>query len=400
MSSPQPPTILICDDDELIISSLRGLFALETEYEVLAFTSSVEAAAEIERHPVDLVISDFLMPEVNGVEFLGKVRRAQPDAIRILLTGFADKEHAIRAINEVGLYHYLEKPWDNDGLLLLVRNALEQKSLRGQLSAKITEFEHLIDRHRHLTDRHDLVERELEMAAKVQNSLLPSRPPVIAGYRSGWTFHPSSTLGGDFYDFASAAGRTVMLLADVSGHGVQAALTSMLLKASFQEAVVESATPGELLEAMNTRLFRFLPSGIYACAGLVWLESGADSVIVANAGLPHPYVVRAAGTVDELPLNGMPLGMFPTCPSDLRDEVSVPLASDDMLLFATDGLPEASNAAGQFFDGNRLEETLASLAQQAPTQAAESLAQSALDFNDGESLTDDLTIIALQRLSS
>lgn len=400
MSSPQPPTILICDDDELIISSLRGLFALETEYEVLAFTSSVEAAAEVERRPVDLVISDFLMPGVNGVEFLGKVRHAQPDAIRILLTGFADKENAIRAINEVGLYHYMEKPWDNDSLLLLVRNALEEKSLRGQLSAKITEFEQLIDRHRHLTDRHALVERELEMAAKVQNGLLPSQPPVIAGYRSGWTFRPSSTLGGDFYDFASADGRTVMLLADVSGHGVQAALTSMLLKASFQEAVVESETPGELLEAMNTRLFRFLPSGIYACAGLVWLEPDADSLIVANAGLPHPYVVRANGTIDELPLNGMPLGMLPSCPTDLRDEARVGLAADDTLLFATDGLSEARDAAGQFLDGIRLQQTLAQLARQDPTQAVESLAESTLAFNAGETLSDDLTIIALQRLSS
>ena len=75
MSSAKQQTILICDDDELIISSLRGLFLLETDYELLSFTSSTEAAREIERRPVDLVISDFLMPDMNGVEFLGKVRQ-------------------------------------------------------------------------------------------------------------------------------------------------------------------------------------------------------------------------------------------------------------------------------------------------------------------------------------
>jgi response regulator RpfG family c-di-GMP phosphodiesterase len=159
MSGANRQRVLICDDDELIVASLRGLFLLETDYELLEFTNPIEAAQEVARRPVDLVISDFLMPEMNGVEFLGKVRQAQPDAVRILLTGFADKENAIRAINEVGLYHYLEKPWDNENLLLLVRNALREKSLRGQLSDLIAEYERLIAQHRSLSDRHASVER-------------------------------------------------------------------------------------------------------------------------------------------------------------------------------------------------------------------------------------------------
>ncbi len=400
MSSTKQQTILICDDDELIISSLRGLFLLETDYELLSFTSSTEAAREIERRPVDLVISDFLMPDMNGVEFLGKVRQSQPDAIRILLTGFADKENAIRAINEVGLYQYLEKPWDNDGLLLLVRNALQERSLRGQLSEKITEFEHLIDQHRNLSDRHALIERELEMAAKVQASLLPSEPPAIDGYRTDWTFHPSSALGGDFYDFAQSQDRTVVLLADVSGHGVQAALTSMLLKASFQVSVLETTTPGDLLEAMNAGLYRFLPSGIYACAGLICFNTGEEEIVVANAGLPHPYIVRAGGSIDELPLDGMPLGMMPSCPPGLRDETSVRMAPNDLLLFATDGLAEAMDEERNMFEGAHLQSALERLVGNDPDQAIQSLAKSARDFNAGEILADDLTIIALQRLNS
>ncbi len=72
------------------------------------------------------------MPQMNGIEFLKEVRRLQPEAVRLLLTGYADKENAIRAINEVGLYHYLEKPWDNQAMLNIIRNALEEKSLRQQ----------------------------------------------------------------------------------------------------------------------------------------------------------------------------------------------------------------------------------------------------------------------------
>jgi serine phosphatase RsbU (regulator of sigma subunit) len=379
---------------------LRGLFLLETDYELLEFTSPVEAAREVARRPVDLVISDFLMPEMNGVEFLGKVRQAQPDAIRILLTGFADKENAIRAINEVGLYHYLEKPWDNENLLLLVRNALREKSLRGQLSDLIAEYERLIARHRSLSDRHASVEREMEMAARVQQSLLPNEPPQIDGYRVAWTFRPSSTLGGDFYDVAQAGTTTVILLADVCGHGIQAALTSMLLKASFQDAARTTTTPGDLLERMNASLHRFLPSGIYACAGLICIGSNADSAVVANAGLPHPRVIRSNGCVDELPLDGLPLGMMAECPQSLRDQAELEMSPDDMLIFATDGLGEARNGSGDHFESSGLEEVVAKLKGETPETAVQSLADWAIEFDAGESLADDLTIIAVQRSNS
>jgi len=127
--------------------------------------------------PKGKIISDFLMPEINGVELLKKARALQPETIRILLTGFADKENAIRAINEAGLYHYLEKPWDNDSLLNLVRNGLQQKSLRQQLTERVEEFERLMSDHSQLTDRHRSIERELEMAARVQRNLLPAELP-------------------------------------------------------------------------------------------------------------------------------------------------------------------------------------------------------------------------------
>lgn len=130
-------TVLIVDDEEMVTTSLSTLFMLETEYTVLTINSPSEAVEELEIEEVDLVISDYLMPgDMNGVEFLMEVKKLQPDAIRILLTAYADKENAIKAINEVGLYQYVEKPWDNDALLLLVRNGLMHGRLWKQLTAK------------------------------------------------------------------------------------------------------------------------------------------------------------------------------------------------------------------------------------------------------------------------
>jgi DNA-binding NtrC family response regulator len=86
------------------------------------------------------VISDYLMPEMDGITFLAKVRDLHPEAPRIILTGYADKENAIKGINEVGLYQYIEKPWDNDELRLIIRNALEKRELVAKLKTKIDEI--------------------------------------------------------------------------------------------------------------------------------------------------------------------------------------------------------------------------------------------------------------------
>jgi response regulator RpfG family c-di-GMP phosphodiesterase len=96
------------------------------------------------RHkPVDLVISDYLMPGMNGIEFLLEMKALHPFATRILLTGYADKENAIKAINEVGLYQYVEKPWNNDDLKITIQNGLERRFLMEKLEQKIQEVQNV-----------------------------------------------------------------------------------------------------------------------------------------------------------------------------------------------------------------------------------------------------------------
>jgi len=134
------PSLLILDDEEMVLTSLRNLFRLQTEYEVIVHSSAREALESARTRPVDLVISDYLMPEMVGITFLGRFKEIQPQSIRVLLTGYADKENAIRAINQVGLYQYIEKPWDNADLLIVVKNGLEKRQLLRTLEEKIAEL--------------------------------------------------------------------------------------------------------------------------------------------------------------------------------------------------------------------------------------------------------------------
>ena len=135
------PLVLIVDDEEIVTSSLRNLFRLRTSYRHVTHTSPVQALEDASNNVFDLVITDYLMPGMDGIAFLSRFKEIQPQAIRILLTGYADKDSAIKAINEVGLYQYIEKPWDNETLLMVVKNALEKGALLRTLDQKIQELQ-------------------------------------------------------------------------------------------------------------------------------------------------------------------------------------------------------------------------------------------------------------------
>ena len=141
MDSNWKSNVVIVDDDEIVLTSLSSLLSLETDYEVKTFLSSEEALKYIKNEDTDLVISDYLMPEMDGITFLGEVRKLKPEIPRIILTGYADKENAIKAINEVGLFQYIEKPWNNDDILIVLRNGLEKQRLIKTLREKIGEID-------------------------------------------------------------------------------------------------------------------------------------------------------------------------------------------------------------------------------------------------------------------
>jgi DNA-binding NtrC family response regulator len=139
-STNSSETIVLVDDEEMVLTSLRSILSLETDYDIQTFLSAKEALDHISSNDVDLVISDYLMPEMDGITFLAKVRELRPEVPRIILTGYADKENAIKAINEVGLYQYVEKPWDNEDLMIIIRNGLEKQKLLKKLQEKIEEI--------------------------------------------------------------------------------------------------------------------------------------------------------------------------------------------------------------------------------------------------------------------
>lgn len=139
--TPDAGTVMVVDDESMVVGAIQGFLELETDHRVLPFTSPRAALERLHEGAVHTIVADLMMPELDGVEFLTRAREVRPEATRILLTGYADKENAIRAINEAGLYQYIEKPWDNDALAFAIRNGVERSLLFQALSARMSELE-------------------------------------------------------------------------------------------------------------------------------------------------------------------------------------------------------------------------------------------------------------------
>jgi len=120
---------------------VRAYLQLETDYDIHGFTEPEKAVQYMQNNLVDIAVSDYLMPRMSGIQFLTQAKQLQPEASRVLLTGHADKQSAIQAINEVGLYQYVEKPWENAQLLLIIQNGIERAKLLRELREKVSELD-------------------------------------------------------------------------------------------------------------------------------------------------------------------------------------------------------------------------------------------------------------------
>jgi DNA-binding NtrC family response regulator len=135
------PSILIADDEDMVVASIKAFLQLDGDFDIRGFTDPEEAARFAAANSVDVAVSDYLMPKMNGIQLLARIKESQPEASRVLLTGHADKQSAIQAINQVALFQYLEKPWDNAQLLLVIQSGAERARLFRDLREKVEELD-------------------------------------------------------------------------------------------------------------------------------------------------------------------------------------------------------------------------------------------------------------------
>jgi serine phosphatase RsbU (regulator of sigma subunit) len=249
---------------------------------------------------------------------------------------------------------------------------------------------------RMLLERQRLL-KELELAKKIQHLFLPSRLPTISGLGLAARMISSRQVGGDYYDAVPVEnGRTLLLLGDVSGKGVAAALVMSNLQAALWATADLGFGLGEWAAHLNEVLFHRLEGSRYVTAFLLLLERDGRHGTYVNAGHPPALVVGADGN-QRLESTGTPLGMLP----DQQYETgSVELGENSVLLLYSDGLTEAADESGEELGVEGLETILADVAGEQAEPAAAKILEAVERFGGSDQDRDDRTLVLLRRLPS
>jgi serine phosphatase RsbU (regulator of sigma subunit) len=394
-------TILIVDDEDIVITSLKSFLILETDYQIITKLSPDEALEFLDKNQVDLVISDFLMPKMNGVEFLSRVKKIFPEVPLILLTGYADKDNAIKAINDVGIFQYVEKPWDNNQLLMIIKNGLSNKGLKETLGFKLKELEQVMIEKEKISHSAEAIKEELRIAARIQSSMFPKSIPATNGISISTKYTPAMEVGGDYYDFVMLDEENLaILLADATGHGMMAALSTALVKFAFSTLPKDCKSPEVILKNMNEILFQGLPKELFVAALAAVINTKTGECALANGGIPHPYVFRTkSNKVERIAVNGLLLGFVDGAVFELDQTVTVRLEQNDCLIVYTDGLSETENEKGERFENGHLTSAIENSPEKCGQPLLNFLFESAKEFHRGGPFEDDVTLLGIHKSS-
>jgi serine phosphatase RsbU (regulator of sigma subunit) len=244
----------------------------------------------------------------------------------------------------------------------------------------------------------DRVQHDLQTAREIQQALLPQTPPEIAGFAvAGWN-QPADDTGGDFYDWDSMIdGRLIVVLGDVTGHGIGPALLAAACRAYARAAFGTHPELTSAVEQINSAIARDLDPSRFVTFASVACTPSTGELEVLSAG--HGPILLYSATRDmfeEVDSQGVPLGVVPDFVSGPPTKLD--LASGDIFLLITDGFVEFENPTQEEFGKKRLQEAIRAARDQSPELIIKSLYQSVLAFSRGTKQMDDLTAVVIKRV--
>lgn len=358
--SPTKIRVLLIEDNPGDARLIR-LMLSEAEHDVFEIEHTDRLGRALDRvvqGGVDIVLSDLSLPDSHGLETFARLHRVAPRVPIIVLSGLSDTTVAVNAVHE-GAQDFLVKG-RVDGQLLgrAIRYAIERKAMSEQLHRYADE----------LRNKNAQLEADFNMAREIQQIFLPNQypsfphwaPPDQSALGFSHRYLSAAAVGGDFFDFFAINDTTAgVLVCDVMGHGMRAALITAIMRGLIEELIASASDAGGFLTEINRSLRAilrqtrepFLATAFYAVADLKTAE-----LSFANAGHPHPFFLKwDSRTVEPVknydPRHGPALGLFersvyPSC--------RIPLAARDRLLLFTDGIYEVSDADGEEWGQERL----------------------------------------------
>ncbi|MFL6304658.1 MAG: PP2C family protein-serine/threonine phosphatase [Candidatus Sulfotelmatobacter sp.] len=372
--------ILVVDDTPLNISVITG--ALKDTYKTKVATSGAKALAiAAANEKPELILLDVMMPEMDGYEVCRRLK-ADPTTSEIpviFLTAQTDAEDETRGF-QVGAVDYVHKPFSPAVMKARVHTHLALRETREKLAQQLL-----------------AIQKELETARLIQESILPQRVPQIEGLDIAARYVPMASVAGDFYDFIVVDNKHLgILIADVSGHGMPAALIASMLKIALAAESAHAEDPARVLQGLNQALCGKFQHH-YVTAAYVFLDMEKRTLSYAGAGHPPLLMWGAASPgVRDVTENGLFLGMFDFA---TYSSVNVPLAPGDRGLLYTDGISETNNPEGTEFGSERFPQFLEAQKNGSANQLADRLLEELARWSargEGEDLDDDITLVTIR----
>jgi sigma-B regulation protein RsbU (phosphoserine phosphatase) len=369
------PRTLIADDQPDVLEALRLLLKGEG-YQIEAVNSPAAVLDKLKSQPYDLLLMDLNYTRdttsgQEGLDLLARIQDIDNTLPVVAMTAWGSVELAVEAMQH-GVRDFVLKPWENSRLLRTLREQIEKGRRKRDSLRKENE--------------------EIEDARAVGQALLPRSIPEFPGLGIATTTQPVRTLSGDYFDVLSLGeNKLAIVIADVTGKGVPAALLMSNVQASVRALAEESLQPGELTRKLNRSVCRNTTSGKFVSFCYCAVDMGARKVTYTNAGHCAPILVRANGDVERLETGGAVLGVFPEWPYE-QDEVS--LAPGDRLLLFTDGITEACNARDEEFGEERLAQLAAALRDRGAHDLKNRILQAISTYTGGRA-HDDATLVTV-----
>ena len=370
-------TVLLVDDAPSNIQVVNSI--LKDLYKIRIATNGAKALELVKvAPPPDLILLDVLMPGMDGYEVCSrlKVDPETKDIPVIFLTGQTETQDETRGF-EVGAVDYIHKPFSPAVVKARVQTHLVLRGIREQLAQQLL-----------------AIQKELETARLIQQSILPESVPQIDGLEIAARYVPMTSVAGDFYDFIVLDDKHVgILVADVSGHGMPAALIASMLKIALASQGDYAADPAKVLDGLNKALCGKFQHH-YVTAAYVFVDMEKRGLTYSGAG--HPPLLLFGGSADsvrDVAENGLFLGKFDFA---AYTSVEVPLVPGDFGLLYTDGVSETNNPDRVEFGTERFRQFLASQRSPSADQLADRLLKELLDWSacgEGEDLNDDITMV-------
>lgn len=379
--------ILIVDDDENITSLLKS-YLIQWGHLVTSLHNAEEAISSLKKSTFDILICDWMMPGMNGIELIQNIRETLLDNYLyiILLTSLEGKDSLIKGL-EIGADDFISKPF-----------------LKEELKVRIHAGARIIKLQRELENKNEHFRLDLESAAELQHSILPNPKKTENGINFAFRFIPSFYIAGDIFNFFEYKSNKVLFYTlDVSGHGARAAMLSFtlynLLNPFVENSLLvdqsELASPKKIFDRLQTRFEKLiLDQTQYFTIALGIYDIQSKQIELGIAG--HPSILFYSKEKHILDFRGgdsSPIGLVS---SPIFHFQNISLEKGDRLYFYSDGILECNNEKGSQFGADQLKNILFQNVDYSLDETIDFLIKSLNQFRSKSTFDDDITIVGLE----